>query len=99
MYTPADFALIEKGLGLAKDKEKYLESFEIPLVPVSFAFISNKYEIALCAWKDKQIASYKQQLDSEHATMLKPTETDFKKKLADVQQKMETNRKRRREYD
>ena len=98
MYTPADFALIEKGLGLAKDKGKYLESFEIPLEPVSFAFISNKYEIALCAWKEKLKASYLEQLHKEYMTELKPAEAKLTKEMADVQKKIETNRKRYREY-
>lgn len=98
MYTPADFELIEKGLELAKDKGKYLESFEIPLETVSDWFASNKYEISLCAWKNKLKASYKQQLDNE-LKLLKPEQTDLAKKLADVQQKIETNRKRRRDYD
>jgi hypothetical protein len=98
MYTPADFAFIEKGLELAKDKGKYLESFEIPLEPVSFAFISNKYEIALCAWKDKLKDSYRQQLHKEYMTELKPAEAKLTKEMADVQKKIETNRKRYREY-
>lgn len=96
MYTTADFALIEKGLGIAKDKGKYLESFGATIAEFTFG---DKYESSLSLWKDKQIASYKQQLDSEHATLLKPTEIDLAKKLADLRQKIETNRKRRREYD
>jgi hypothetical protein len=98
MYTLADFASIEKGLELAKDKGKYLESFEIPLEPVSFAFISNKFEISLCAWKQKLKASYVEQLHKEYMTDLKPAEAKLTKELADVQKKIETNRKRYREY-
>lgn len=96
MYTIADFALIEKGLGIAKDKEKYLESFGVTIVEFTFG---DKYESSLTLWKGKQIVSYKQQLHKEYIEELKPAETDLEKKLADVRQKMETNRKRRREYD
>ena len=98
MYTCDQFVSILKGLNLSKDRGKYLESFEIPLEPVSFAFISNKFEISLCTWKQKLKASYVEQLHKEYMTELKPAEAKLTKELADVQKKIETNRKRYREY-
>jgi hypothetical protein len=98
MYTPADFALIEKGLGLAKDKGKYLESFEIPIETKEFAFGPDKYENSFLIWKDKLKASYLHELHKEYLTELKPAEAKLTKEMADVQKKIETNRKRYREY-
>lgn len=98
MYTPEDFILIEKGLEIAKDKGKYLESFEIPLVAVTPAFLPHKHEISLSAWKNKLNASFKQELDNEFSNLLQPEEADLSKKLAVVREKMDTNRKRRRDY-
>jgi hypothetical protein len=89
---------ILKGLQLSKDKGKYLESFEIPIETKEFAFGPDKYENSFLIWKDKLKASYLHELHKEYMTELKPAEAKLTKELADVQKKIETNRKRYREY-
>ena len=95
MYTCDQFVSILKGLQLSKDRGKYLESFEIPLT--GFA-LGDKYENSFLIWKEKLKASYIEQLHKEYMTELKPAEAKLTKELDDLQKKIETNRKRYREY-
>jgi hypothetical protein len=95
MYTCDQFVSILKGLQLSKDKGKYLESFEIPLTGFT---LGDSYENSFLIWKDKLKASYLQQLHKEYMTELKPAEDKLTKELSDVQKRIETNRKRYREY-
>jgi hypothetical protein len=101
MYTLHEFTSIRTTLRLAKDKGKYLESFGIPLLAGTFVLHdkSDKFEESFTEWKDKEISGYKTQLDKEYFAKLQVELGEHTKKKADLDARIESNRKRRREYE
>lgn len=98
MYTVAEFAIIEKGLEHAKDKGKYLESFEISYLKRSEGFqLIDDFHCSFNNWKFELINEYKEQLEKEHREMLKQR-NDLLGKTIRLTSNIEKNRKRYREY-